>query len=483
MLKTSKKVMSLIIAVLMVMAMIPMAASAATPDVTFTLNCTKSGYTFTIYQLATIDTATGIYTTNANIDSSIASLITDATSTQTDGTQKIINACDAITDAAKRGTAIGTYTSTTGATSYTVPGGLYYIKATTTPATVKSVTNSVLALPYYKNNAWVSTYETINLAPKVNDGDVVVTKSITNNPNSTTSATAGVGDEIDFNLKASVVGSAEKKLQKFAITDTMSTGLTYGSITSVKLTGSTTGAEDRTLTAAEYSVVTPYTASNGDAKTFAVKLSDALIADDAFYGYTNVEVNYTATLNKSAVTGTAGNPNSDGLDYTNVNGTETYKEGTEVKVYTYAVKVIKLDANDATKALSGAEFAIKNGSGIVIAKATTGTDGKATFMMLDASGNATTDIYKFNVGTYTVTETKAPDGYSLNSTSYNVNISTALADNDGYVTVTATDTKILLPVTGGAGTLAFTISGAALIVFAGVMLIVLKKKKAAKAAK
>lgn len=467
------KIMAIVITILMVMAMIPMAAGAATPDVKFTLNCTKPDYTFTIYQLATIDTATGIYTTNANIDSSIASLITDATTVGEEGSKAITTACDKITDAAKLGTAIGTYTSNTGATNYTVPGGLYYIKATTTPATVKSVTNSVLALPYYKDNAWVSTYDTIELSPKVNNGNVVVTKTLL----TPADQTAGVGDTVSFNLKASVVGSAEKKLQKFAITDTMSAGLTYGSITSVKLTGSTTGAEDRTLTAAEYSVVTPYTASNGDAKTFAVKLSDSLIAEEAFYGYTNVEVEYTATLNKSAVTGTAGNPNSDGLDYTNVNGTETYVNGTEVKVYTYAVKVLKLDANDAAKVLSGAEFSIKNSAGTVIAKATTGNDGYATFMMLDASGNATTDIYKFDTGTYTMTETKAPDGYSLNSTSYNVNISTALADNEGYVTVTATDTKTFLPATGGAGTLVFTISGAALIVFAGVMLMIFKRRK------
>ena len=87
-------------------------------------------------------------------------------------------------------------------------------------------------------------------------------------------------------------------------------------------------------------------------------------------------------------------------------------------------------------------------------------------------------------GTYYLKETTAPAGYNLNATVYTIAISA-----DGSVTsngagvngpVQVGDTPLLTPNTGGMGTMIFTIGGAALIACAGVLFLIVRKKKTAK---
>lgn len=103
----------------------------------------------------------------------------------------------------------------------------------------------------------------------------------------------------------------------------------------------------------------------------------------------------------------------------------------------------------------------------------------------DSSGNVTFE--KLAAGTYTVQETIAPSGYNLNSTVYTVNISTkgvitvSVDGNPSQVDqVEVPDYPVTVPQTGGMGTMMFYVGGAALIACAGVLLFVLKRKKAAK---
>ena len=71
--KTTKRVLAVVLAALMLACMIPFAASAANNPATstsVTLTCAKPGYTFEIYQLATLEfkgeegskTTSGLYT-------------------------------------------------------------------------------------------------------------------------------------------------------------------------------------------------------------------------------------------------------------------------------------------------------------------------------------------------------------------------------------------------------------------------------------
>lgn len=184
-----KKVISVIIAIITLSAMFSLTASAADSDISFKVNCDKDGYIFTVYQLATIDTATGTYTMSPKLDEKVAKIISSATAADS---KSVIAACDKVTDSAALGKIVATYTSNTGVSQINVPGGLYYIKATTTPAEVKAVTNTYLPLPYFDNGAWVNNYpDTINLAAKVSEKSP-------DNINPTTAGdglkTAGAGD-------------------------------------------------------------------------------------------------------------------------------------------------------------------------------------------------------------------------------------------------------------------------------------------------
>ncbi|NOU79785.1 hypothetical protein GC101_12965, partial [Paenibacillus sp. LMG 31459] len=74
-----------------------------------------------------------------------------------------------------------------------------------------------------------------------------------------------------------------------------------------------------------------------------------------------------------------------------------------------SLKLIKVDAADATKKLAGAEFKLTNSSKTVVATKTTNANGEIVFDDL-------------KLGTYTLEETKAPAGYELDSTPKDVTI-------------------------------------------------------------
>lgn len=479
MIKTSKKIIAMLMAAILMVAMVPFTASAATEQVSFTVDCAKEGYTFTVYQVATLDTETGNFTTVATDTAIIDAVKSEAP------TASVLAACDAATTASL-GTVVDTYTSaaTSAPKTLTVASGIYYIKATSMPTTVKSVTNSVVALPYYdsNNNTWVNTLgETINLAAKVNDGDVYVDKKIIGG-DAATYTTAGVGDDVTFALTSTVVGSKEMKLNEYTIVDTMSSGLTFKEIDSVKLTGGSLA--EKTLTTAEYRKTDGYQ-YDGRTYTFGITLANSIINSDDFYSYSDVVVTYKATLNQNAVIGNPGNPNSDALVYENANGEKTSVDGTEVKVYTFGINVLKVDSNDNSKKLAGAEFSAYDG-GTVVAKAVTDGNGEATFMALNSQGGISTIPYRFDKGDYIVKETKSPAGYNLNSKEFTVSItptfanSTLTSPTTGYVSLTVENTPVKLPETGGMGTMVFTLTGAALIACAGVLFVILKKKKSSK---
>ena len=72
----------------------------------------------------------------------------------------------------------------------------------------------------------------------------------------------------------------------------------------------------------------------GKATIFNVALSSTYLQKDAFYEASQVVVEYSAVLNKYAVVGKEGNPNTDTkLEYGNRSKT-SYVEGNTVYVYT-----------------------------------------------------------------------------------------------------------------------------------------------------
>ena len=95
----------------------------------------------------------------------------------------------------------------------------------------------------------------------------------------------------------------------------------------------------------------------------------------------------------------------------NANITITDKGATGIQnmpVQAY-VKVLKVDSTDNNKKLSGAEFTLYDKSGKAIAAAVSGKDGVA-------------DFGKIYYGSYTVKETKAPEGYILDDTPFTMKV-------------------------------------------------------------
>lgn len=106
--------------------------------------------------------------------------------------------------------------------------GIYYVKCTGFPAGVKSVENSVVVLPYFKNNSWVYTIDPINLAAKVAEDTPTTEKEITNSTKNNVNFTdVSIGDTVDFALYNSTAGSSSIKLTTYAVYDKMSKGLTF----------------------------------------------------------------------------------------------------------------------------------------------------------------------------------------------------------------------------------------------------------------
>ena len=114
----------------------------------------------------------------------------------------------------------------------------------------------------------------------------------------------------------------------------------------------------------------------------------------------------------------AGNPNQVDLEYTNNNKTwETSKPGDETKSFVFGLKINKVDSGVDKQALQGAEFQLLK-DGTPIATYTFDENGDR---VLNSNGgltavtneNGVAYLLGIDEGTYTLKETKAPNGYIL----------------------------------------------------------------------
>lgn len=462
--KTTKKILAALLVVMMLAMMIPFSASAeTTTETSYSYEITgKKGYTFTAYKVADVDTTSGEYSNFASDD--VKAALTTATPSGVD-TAELLTACNALSADTLATLSKQAIAFTDNSTETIEPGaGVYYIKVTATPegTDVKSVQNSVFSLPYYTGNGWVNTVS-FNAGNKITDGTPTVVKSFTDDDKANkTSITEFIGKDVNFTLTGSVVGSTTEKAQTYTFVDTMSEGLEFKSITSVTLTGG--NAADKTLSDSEYTYA-PGTTNND----FTISLASSVLNSDAFYSYSKVVVKYVAELTSDAVIGSDGNPNKVDLKYTDSYGVESTIEGNELKVCTYKLEVLKVDGNNS-QPLQDAGFTLYTDSACQSvatngAEVTTDVNGKATFTGLAA-------------GTYYLKETKAPAGYNLNSTVFEITVAEdGSGSTEGVYSQTVEDYPLETPNTGGMGTMMFTIGGALLIACAGVLFLVVRRKK------
>lgn len=215
---------------------------------------------------------------------------------------------------------------------------------------------------------------------------------------------------------------------------------------------------------------------------------------NAIKNYAKIRVVYTATANANLKTigqdsNLKGNVNTAYLDYNNnpYGAVPTWENQTDTAaVYSYGIIVKKVDKSDRML-LPGAEFTLKKSDGSseihfvgengVYHVAAAAESGSAT-LAVGTSGNQMGKLVLsgLDVGTYELTETKAPDGYIKLSTPVTITItdansnglvddSSASADGtDGYVELTVENGKgFSLPSTGGMGTMLFTAIGTVLM--------------------
>lgn len=281
---------------------------------------------------------------------------------------------------------------------------------------------------------------------------------------------------------------------------------------------------------------TDYTVTGFDAtsKTFTIDLSNYIKAQ-GFKGeatadstFTNadlvgktVTVEYKATVTGS--TGSTGAANTPMTEYPNDPSNNENKQkvpGPPVKVFNFDYTLVKKDKTTGDP-LEGAKFAIKNAAGEYLAY-TLNMDGEGAWSKLNAKPESTADgtvsgvfttgrdgKVKFpalDEGKYTIEEIAAPNGYVNPGVSFNFTIEANLSgtgadqtanpsyriDDDGAgsdvwhlvgngsaaeVTVENVKSITQLPLTGGAGTVLFTVV-AALLIGAGVTVGVVKSHKA-----
>lgn len=274
---------------------------------------------------------------------------------------------------------------------------------------------------------------------------------------------AKIGDTVEYKVEIKVADGA----QKYTVTDTMSKGLTFNN-SSLKVTANDAVTTDYTLTST----------TNG----FTLVLPETYVS--TLTKGTTIIVTYNATLNKDAVIDGDGNANEVKLSYGNHQNTVPSKVTTK----SYQFDLVKVDGT-TNKLLDGAEFELADGeTKLSFVKdtagnyrvATAGEDGATTTITVKGGK---VNIYGLAGKTYTLTETKAPDGYNKLVTPETVNLTdgskthATIVDSvykDGGVVV-ENHAGTVLPSTGGMGTTLFYVIGGGLMV-AAVVLLVTKKR-------
>lgn len=457
---------------------------------TFTVSCSKPGYTFNVYNVGTIET-----TNTSPYETSYKTTVSGIEDAIKDGdTAAALAVLDNI-DENDLPKAVGSFKSSEVQKTFTLEHGIYYIKAVNFPAGVKSVTNSLVALPYYNStDGWIYTLpDTINLANKVEEDVPVTHKKITNstkdNPNYTD---VSLGDTVEFEIRSTTTGSSSMKTKNYTVYDDMSAGLTLNNNSFNVALLREDGSKVADLTNKTDYTVNITQQEDGKNTTFHVALTNAFLQKEDFYAsdvyYTSIT--YSAVLNKHAVVGTAGNPNEEvKLAYINKTGVRDEVEGNTVYVYTYAVTTDKKDPDG--KPLAGAEFGLYKSE----ENAKAGTNAIATGVS-DENGkvlyyNGKNEEIRLQSGTYYIKELKAPAGYNMYGNVIEITIDAEYGDTlvngtyvtncpqDGYASVDVTNTKLVAPKTGGMGVMVYYIGAACLAAGSALFFIASKMKKKA----
>lgn len=245
----------------------------------------------------------------------------------------------------------------------------------------------------------------------------------------------------------------------YVLYDKMDVGLTFNSNSVIVKIG------DVVVDANNYVVKT-----NVTGYTFVIEFNDEFILKQP--KNTNIDVYYTATLNKDAIIEGDGNINETFLKYGNNITTDKKKTIT----YTYAFEIIK--TNKEGVELTGAEFKLldKNGNEIkvVLKEEVSNTYRVATGNEIGVNikaGKAT--IEGLDKDSYKLKEVVSPEGYNklTSPVEFSVNGKTNVTIIERTLVDVINYTGSELPETGGIGTKLFITSGLSLVLICGLVLV------------
>ena len=416
--------------------------------------------------------------------------------------------------------------SETGKTTVTLDIGFYIIIETGTSGDSASVASKsmLVPLPYVDGNAEDGYKWNFDLTITPKDEPVNVDKSIIEDGEKENVSTNNVGDTLTYQVDADIPhydASTNTQMVKYIITDTLSKGLDFYiegdpenniDIIVSNFSGETKTLKPGTLETHQTTIgeepYTYYSVTDGDyAVSYDGKTMTLVFDYPDIMAYNNLQLNYQVKINEDAVIGVEGNPNQVDLEYTNNNKTwNTSVPEDETKSFVFGLKINKIDPNikeEDKQALQGAEFQLLR-DGTPIATYTFDENGDRVLNSnngLTAVTNEDGIAYLLGIdeGTYTLKETKAPNGYILPEEGLELVITDA--DEEGNVDGNATYTlggKELdvfediadgsvatatiennkgfnLPRTGGAGTWMFAVGG--ILIMAGMATAFVKLRK------
>ena len=292
------------------------------------------------------------------------------------------------------------------------------------------------------------------------------------------------GEKVTYTITVEIPTYATGAVDKsFYVSDLLPDGLTLdaGSI-KVQIDGADVDTVAYTL---DTTAVAEY--------TFKLSVSAAqYTASWSANGGKRLVITYTATLNNNDTTAVnVKETNTVTFDYSfypYVENSHKQKMDT-VDVTTFAIKIDKYVKNDEDAKLANAKFdlyrtatqaEVNAGLAVTIPHTTENGIKLEGDLVTDANGTATFAKYEAN-GTnydYYLVETQAPSGYNILDNAVKVNFTdTEVEATAGVYTVKVPNSSgIQLPITGGTGTVIFTIIGIALMVGAVVLFVVSRKK-------
>ena len=263
---------------------------------------------------------------------------------------------------------------------------------------------------------------------------------------------AQIGENVTWTITP-VVPADIATYQKYVVTDQIVDQLDIkdASAVTVTATGATlTKDNDYTITVVNKLVTVDFTETGRAALATAKELKITIVTQ----------------INSSAVADQA-IKNKAELEYQNSFQTESKKTpSNEPETTTGAFKIEKVDKADDTKKLDGVAFTLTDNNGVAVGVT---YDDTNKIYVVDPTSNSNT-VVTANGGiilvkglaykTYTLTETKTNNGYQLLTAPVNIPV----AKGSGDTAVIIENVKQPeLPLTGGMGTILFSVAGIALI--------------------